>query len=229
MKKILVIIFIISAGSLFAQNTYQLWNFNAKPGMEDAIANLAADFWGNAKFKSGGIQVERYGHGDEPYTHRVILFGEVGKIGREEGDVKEFEWELFIQKLNHFIEEWGSSCAGRFMSIEGGSWVDFPYVQIYNLKLDDPAAFKSAHDKIVEQTGKTRGDRPIAFGSYDIGGGQNISHWVAVGSSDFSDRISQMALNEQYEKEWAEWSENNGGVSIPSNYTIQVLAAFPNE
>ena len=115
------------------------------------------------------------------------------------------------------------------MSIKGGSWVDFPYVQIYNLKLDDPAAFKSAHDKIVEQTAITRGDRPIAFGSYDIGGGQNISHWVAVGSSDFSDRISQMDLNEQYQKEWAEWAENNGGVSIPSNYTIQVLAAFPNK
>ena len=81
----------------------------------------------------------------------------------------------------------------------------------------------------MEQTTKTRGDRPVAFGSYDIGGGQNISHWVAVGSSDFSDRISQMALNEQYEKEWAEWSENNGGVLIPSNYTIQVLAAFSNE
>jgi len=229
MKKLLIIIFVISAGSLFAQNTFQLWNFNAKPGTQEAIANLAAEQWGDAKFKSGGIQVERYAHGDEPYTHRVILFGEVGKIGRVEEDQNEMRGALFFQKLNHFIEEWGSSCAGRFMSIEGGSWVDFPYVQIYNLKLDDPAAFKSAHDKIVEQTTKTRGDRPVAFGSYDIGGGQNISHWVALGYEDFDDLISQKVLEEQYTKEWAQWAENNGGFESPSNYTIQVLAAFPNE
>ncbi|MAJ50521.1 MAG: hypothetical protein CMB82_02770 [Flammeovirgaceae bacterium] len=229
MKKLLIIISIISVNSLFAQNTFQYWNFNAKPGMEDAIANLTEEYWGDAKFKSGGIQIERYAHGNEPWSHRVILFGEVGKIGREEGDEKEFEWELFIQKLNHFIEEWGTSAAGRFMSIEGGSWIDFPYVQIYNLKLNDPGAFKSAHDKIVKQTAKTRGDRPVAFGTYDIGGGENISHWVAVGSSDFNDLMSQKALNDQYEKEWVEWSKNNGGHTIPSNYTIQVLAAFTNE
>ena len=42
----------------------------------------------------------------------------------------------------------------------------------------------------MEHTAKTRGDRPVAFGSYDIGGGQNISHWVAFDSKilviDFS-------------------------------------------
>ena len=229
MKKLLILIAVFSANTLFAQNTFQLWNFNAKPGMEEAIAKLADEQWGDAKFKSGGIQIERIAHGDNPYSHRVILFGEVGKIGRVEGDTQEFEWELFIEKLNHFIEEWGTSYAGRFLSAEGGSWSDYPYVQIYDLKLDNPAAFKVAHDKLVKQTSQTRGDRPVAFGTYDIGGGENISHWVAIGAADFSDLMDQKVLEEKYVKEWAEWAKNNGGAVSPSNYTLNVLAAYTNE
>ena len=68
----------------------------------------------------------------------MILFGEVGKIGRVEGDQNDLEWELYLEKLNDFVEEWGTSYAGRFLSAEGGSWIDYPYVQIYDLKLDDP-------------------------------------------------------------------------------------------
>ena len=229
MKKILFIVAIFSVTTLFSQNTFQLWNFNAKDGMEESIANLADKQWGDSKFKSGGIQIERIGHGDNPWSHRIILFGEVDKIGRVDGEVEEYEWQLFQEKLNNLVEEWGTSYAGRFLSVEGGSWIDFPYVQIYDLKLDNPVAFKKAHDKLVKQTSKTRGDRPVAFGTYDIGGGKDVSHWVAVGAKDFNDLISQKALEDEYVSEWAEWSKNNGGAVSSSNYTISVLAAYPNE
>ena len=229
MKKILFIVAIFSVTTLFSQNTFQLWNFNAKDGMEESIANLADKQWRDSKFKSGGIQIERIGHGDNPWSHRIILFGEVDKIGRVDGEVEEYEWQLFQEKLNNLVEEWGTSYAGRFLSVEGGSWIDFPYVQIYDLKLDNPVAFKKAHDKLVKQTSKTRGDRPVAFGTYDIGGGKDVSHWVAVGTKDFNDLISQKALEEEYVSEWAEWSKNNGGAVSSSNYSISVLAAYPNK
>ena len=229
MKKIFLLVTIFSVTSLVSQNTFQLWNFNAKNGMESAIANLADEQWANAKFKSGGIQIERIDHGDNPWSHRIILFGEVGKLGRVDGDADATEWLLFQQKLNHFIEEWGTSYAGRFLSIEGGMWVDFPYVQIYDLKLNDPVAFKNAHDKLVKQTSKTRGGRPVAFGVYDIGGGEDVTHWVAIGSKDFNDLIAQKAIEEAYVKEWTEWGKNNGGATIKANYTLRVLAGYPNE
>ena len=229
MKKVLFLVAIFSVTTLFSQNTFQLWNFNAKDGMEGSIAKLADEQWGDAKFKSGGIQIERISHGDNLWSHRIILFGEVGKIGRVDGDIEDSEWGLFQEKLDNLVEEWGTSYAGRFMSIEGGSWIDFPYVQIYDLELDDPMAFKKAHDKLVKQTSKTRGNRPVAFGTYDIGGGENISHWVATGAKDFSDLISQKVAEENYVKEWAEWSKNNGGAVSPSNYAIRVLASYPNE
>ena len=103
MKKLLIIISIISVNSLFAQTTFQLWNFNAKEGMEESIAQLAEENWGDAKFKSGGIQIERIAHGDNPWSHRVILFGEVGKIGRVEGDQTDLEWELYLEKLTGYF------------------------------------------------------------------------------------------------------------------------------
>ena len=226
MKKLLLFITFLSTGLLHSQMTFQLWHFNAKPGMESAIADLAESQWGDAKFKSGGIQVERIGHGDNEWSHRVILFGEIGKIGRVEGDVEKYEWDLFAERMNNYVDEWGTSYAGRFLSIVGGAWIDFPYVQIYDLKLDDPAAFKKAHDKIVDQTSKSRGDRPVAFGTYDIGGG-TITHWVAVGSKNFEDLMSQKVANDKYMKEWAEWNKNNGGAESLSNYTIHVLASYP--
>jgi hypothetical protein len=229
MKKLLFLVSIFSVTNLFSQNTFQLWNFNAKDGMEGSIAKLADEQWGDAKFKSGGIQIERIAHGDNPWSHRIILFGEVGKIGRVDGDIEDSEWGLFQEKLNNFIEEWGPSYAGRFLSAEGGSWIDYPYVQIYDLKLDDPVAFKNAHDKLVKQTSKSRGNRPVAFGTYDIGGGENVSHWVAIGSKDFNDLMSQKVIEEKYVKEWSEWSKNNGGAVTMSNYTLRVLAGYTNK
>ena len=38
------------------------------------------------------------------WTHRVVAFGEVGKIGRS--DLKEFQQGLFLEKINNFVEEW---------------------------------------------------------------------------------------------------------------------------
>ena len=40
--------------------------------------------------------------------------------------------------------------------------------------------------------------------------------------------MSQKVINDKYVKEWAEWNKNNGGAESPSNYTIQVLASYPN-
>ena len=46
MKKIVLFITFLSTGLLYSQMTFQLWHFNAKPGMESAIADLAESQWG---------------------------------------------------------------------------------------------------------------------------------------------------------------------------------------
>ena len=84
MKKILIIILFISGTLAYSQNSFRVYHFNAKEGAESAIAALADEYWGDAKFKSGGVQIERISFGDNKWTHRVVAFGEVGKIGRND-------------------------------------------------------------------------------------------------------------------------------------------------
>ena len=226
MKKLIYIIsFIFIANNLYSQNTFRLWHFNAKDGTETAIGELMTKHNENAEFKSGGVQVERISFGDNKWSHRVVAFGEVGKIGRT--DLKEFQQGLFLEKLNNYVEEWGPSYAGRFLSYVGGQPKDYPFIQIYEITPNDPIAFKKAHDKFVSKASKTIGDRPIAFGTYDIGSPNGATHWVVIGSSGFSDLIDQkQKWEDNFSKEAAEWAKTNGGVEFKSNFTIRVLAAF---
>ena len=209
----------------FSQNTFRLWHFNAKDGTETAIGELMTKHNANAEFKSGGVQIERISFGDNKWTHRVVAFGEVGKIGRN--DLKEFQQSLFLEKLNNFVEEWGPSYAGRFLSYVGGQPKDFPFIQIYEITPSDPVAFKKAHDKFISKASKIIGDRPVAYGTYDIGSPNGATHWVVIGSSGFSDLIDQkQKWEDNFAKETMEWAKTNGGVEIKSNFTISVLAAF---
>ena len=225
MKKILFIICVLSLSISFSQNTFRLWHFNAKPGTETAIGNLLTKHNENAEFKSGGVQIERISYGDNQWTHRVVAFGEVGKIGRT--DLKDFQQDLFLEQINNFVEDWGPSYAGRFLSYVGGQPKDFPFLQIYEITPDDPDAFKKAHDKFISKASKVIGDRPVAFGTYDIGSPNEATHWVVIGSSGFSDLIDQkQKWEDNFSKEAEEWAKTNGGVEFKSNFTVQVLAAF---
>ena len=225
MKKVFYfLVFVLFTTNAISQNTFRLWHFNAKAGTEEAIGNLITKHNENADYKSGGIQIERITFGDNMWSHRVVAFGELGKLGRN--DLKEYQQGLFLEKLNNFVEEWGPSYAGRFLSFVGGEPKDFPFIQIYNIQLNDPVAFKKAHDKYVGQMSKVLGDRPVGFGTYDIGSPEGASHWVVIGSSNFNDLIDQKQKMEKYTKEWAEWNKTNGCVEIKSNFTILVLAAF---
>ena len=128
--------------------------------MEQSFGNILAEHNKDAVFKSGGVQVERISYGDNMWTHRVVAFGEVGKIGRS--DLKEFQQGLFLEKINNFVEEWGPAYAGRFKSFFGGVPKDFPFIQIYDIKPNDPIAFQKAHDKFISKASKILGDRPVA-------------------------------------------------------------------
>ena len=225
MKKLLIIILFISGAVTYSQNSFRVYHFNAKEGAESAIASLADEYWGDAKFKSGGVQIERIGIGDNEWSHRVIVFGQVGNLGREDGDVEKNEWPLFLERFNNYVEEWGTSAAGRFISYQGGAPKDFPYIQIYTFRPSNASAFKKAHDKMASQLKKVMGDRPIAFGNFDIGG-EGASHWAAVGHSNFGDLMKIKVEFGKFEKEWAEYFNNRGSVDDVSNFIVEVLKTY---
>ncbi|MGB2404623.1 MAG: hypothetical protein ACPIA1_04720 [Flavobacteriaceae bacterium] len=225
MKKIVLLFAVFSITLSQAQNTFSVFHIKAKPGGERAIGALFDDHFGDAKFKSGGVQLERVWIGDNEYTHRIVFFGELGKLGRVEGDTEKFEGSLFWERVDEYVEEWGISSSGRFLSYAGETPADFPFIQIYDIKVANPAAFKAAHDKIVKQMGKIMGERPVAFGTYDIGG-NGASHWVVVGSLDWEDAMQQKVAIEKKQEEWAAYFKNRGPVEDKGNFSINVIKSY---
>ena len=223
MKKFIYLVFVLSVSISYSQNTFRLWHFNAKDGTEEAIGNLLAEHNKDAAFKSGGVQIERISYGDNMWTHRVVAFGEVGKIGRT--DLKEFQQDLFLEKINNFVEEWGPAYAGRFLSFVGGVPKDFPFIQIYNIKPNDPFAFQKAHDKFVGKASKILGDRPVGFGTYDINKPDGATHWAAVSGKSEEDHIK---LLEKLEKmsEFYSFLDNRGPVEDIRDYETYILELY---
>lgn len=54
-------------------------------------------------------------------------------------------------KMGNYIEDWGVSSSGRMMSWKEGNLETNPEVHIWNIIPKDPAAFKAANDKIVDE------------------------------------------------------------------------------
>lgn len=204
------------------QNSFTLYEMKVKTGGERALAELFDDYWGEAKFKSGGVSIERISIGDNEMTHRIIIFGEVGNRGRVEGDVTSAEWNLFRERVNNYVEEWGPSAAGRFMSYFGGAPNDYPYIQLYEFEAENPMAFKTAFDKIAAKLTKIQDGRPMAMGNYDIGGG-GATHWVAIGHKDLGDLFKQKVKYEGVPKVLQEFIANRGTTNATRNFTINVI------
>ena len=102
MRKFIYLIFVLSVSISYSQNTFRLC-ISTLNTTEEAIGNLLAEHNKDAVYKSGGVQVERISYGDNMWTHRVVAFGEVGKITEQ---IYEFQQDLFLEKINNFVEEW---------------------------------------------------------------------------------------------------------------------------
>ena len=147
------------------------------------------------------------------------------KFENEDGDVEKNEWPLFLERFNNYVEEWGTSAAGRFISYQGGAPKDFPYIQLYTFRPTNASAFQKAHDKMASQLKKIMGDRPIVMGNFDIGG-EGATHWVAVGHSNFGDLMKIKVEFGKFEKEWEENFRNRGPVIAVSNFIVEVLRTY---
>lgn len=218
---IILSLLLLSATFCFSQgqNSFSLYHFEVKPGGEAPLIALFDEYWGDAKFKSGGVSLEKVNIGDNPWTHRVLIFGEVGNRGRVEGDTEKYEWPLFVQRINNHIEEWGPSSAGRISSFHGNPPDDNPYFQLYELVVENPVAFQKAFDNIAKKLDKIQDGRTMAFGNYDIGG-QGATHWVAIGHKNFGDLLEQKVKYEKVPKILQEFLAERGKVTPLRNFTI---------
>jgi len=224
MKKLIYLLFFVTTFS-FSQNAFMEYQFEAKVGTETAILALTDEFWADAEFKSGGINIEAMSIGNVNASHRIVLYGDPANWGRSDSLSNEDKWELFLQKLNHHIEKWTHSSSGNVISWVGEN-DDYKYVQIYDFKASDPSAFKVAHDKLVSEMSPTfKGE--IGFGSYEIGGYKGASHWVAISANNWSDLIvTRRNMKELLNKEWEQYYKNRGSVEHIRNYTANTAKRY---
>ena len=114
------ILFSLFINSALAQtNTFTVYYFDVKRGMESSLADVFDSFYEGVEFKSGGVYLERMHRGDVSGTHRVVAFGELGKFGVADGQKTSQDWEQFRTNRNKFIEENGPSYSGRIMLSNG--------------------------------------------------------------------------------------------------------------
>lgn len=225
MKKLIYLLILFITTFSFSQNAFMEFQFEAKRGAQTAILALTDEFWGDAEFKSGGINIQAFNIGNEISTHRIVLYGDPANWGRSDSLSNEDKWAVFSHKLNNHIEKWTHSSSGNVISWVGDN-DDYKYAQIYEFKASDPSAFKAAHDMLVNEMSPTlKGE--IGFGSYEIGGYKGASHWVVVTAKNWSDLIvTRRNMKELLSKEWEQYYKDRGDVVHIRNYTLNTAKRY---
>jgi hypothetical protein len=229
MKNILFTLFTFISFSLSAQQmAFTTVDFTAKENSEDNIAQLFDQFYGDAKFKSGSILLEKLWQGNQNgSTHRIVWIWELDNGGRVEGDMKDFENQAFWSSFNNLIEKWGSGKSGRILSWKEGDVKVFPYGHLWDISPKDPAAFKKAHDKIVKDASKVFDNRVVGFGTYDINRPNGATHWVVIGETDTNGHLSMLDnLETNYSKAMNQYFEKRGEVENVHDFMIEVLKRY---
>ena len=229
MKNIKTIIFCLTAAFGFSQTpSFTVRYFDAKPFQQNEIAEKFDNYYEGVEFNSGGVYLERLGRGNTMGTHRIVYFGDAANWGMKEGQKERSQNILFWRNISEHIDSWGDAYSGRILDYSGDVAPDhYGYVQIYEIAVSDAEKFISAHKKIVSQARELMGDRPVAFGSFDIGSPNGATHFVAVGYKGVSDNIVMKSKIEQaLAKEWKEYYKNRGNVTNMGNFDLRILKTY---
>ena len=226
MKNLLLVTFFFLSFTLYSQDmAFNVIYVEAEENAQDDIAELFDNFYADKEFESGGVALERLRHGrPEGMTHRVVFLWELGKEGLAEGQASEFEESAFWGWLVNRIESWGTSYAGRFINWVEGDIEKTPFVQIWDINPENPAAFQKAQMEFVNSLPDVFQDRFVGFGTYDINRPNGATHWALVSGSDLNDHLSLANdLQKNHSKKFMEYLEDRGEVELVHNFTFQNL------
>ena len=132
------------------------------------------------KPNKGGFAFQQIGKGsDDGMTHRLLW----------KGTNVEEKAPLWWNQMGNYVEEWGESYCGRVLSRQDASNKEYEWTHIWDIRINDPNQFKTAHDKIVNTFKKEFEGRWVAFGTYDINYPNGATHWVGVSGKDDHDHM----------------------------------------
>tara|TARA_B100002019_G_C21254027_1_gene592832 strand:- start:380 stop:1162 length:783 start_codon:yes stop_codon:yes gene_type:complete len=228
MKKLFTfILFSLFINTAIAQtNTFTVYYFDVKRGMESSLADVFDSFYEGVEFKSGGVYLERMHRGDVSGTHRVVAFGELGKFGVADGQKTSQDWEQFRTNRNKFIEKNGPSYSGRIMLSNGVDPFSKGYFQLYEGKIYELEKFTAAHSKAMKDVWDYNGNAML-FGTYDVGAPGGATHWAAFGADNLESLMQwKVYIEENNAKGQAEYFKTRGKAEDLTNYSLTILKQY---
>ena len=183
MKRYLTLLICLLSINIYSQQMgFNVVYVEAEPNSEDNIIEALDSYFGAKKFKPGGaVALERlWIGGPQDMSHRLVFLWEIGNQGFEEGEFNPIENQAFWSNIINRVESWGEGHAGRFINFVEGDVEKYPYVQIWDIIPQDPAAFAKAQSEFVESLPELFKDRFVGFGTYDINRPNGATHWALL-------------------------------------------------
>tara|TARA_S200000501_G_scaffold240632_1_gene225493 strand:+ start:130 stop:831 length:702 start_codon:yes stop_codon:yes gene_type:complete len=189
------VIFLIAASLISVALSAQTWGYNTveiriKEGNENEIIEAYDKVHEDVKLTNGNVGFQKINKGsDNEMTHRMIWAWELGTewfSGLDDNKA-----EAFWAKMGNYVEEWGESYSGRFLSWKGGSENDDDHKirHVWNIKPKNPKQFKLGHDNLVKRFKKEFEGRIVSLGTYDFNGPNGATHWVVVSGKSVEDHM----------------------------------------
>jgi hypothetical protein len=207
-------------------NTFTVYYFDVKSGMESSLADVFDSFYEGVEFKSGGVYLERMHRGDVSGTHRVVAFGELGKFGVADGQKTSQDWEQFRTNRLKFVEKGGPSYSGRITLSNGVDPFSKGYFQLYEAKVYEPEKLIAAHSKAMNEVWDYQGNAML-FGTYDVGTPGGATHFAAFGADNLESlMLWKVYIEQNNSKGQAEYFKNRGKVEELTNYSLRILKQY---
>ena len=207
-------------------NTFTVYYFDVKSGMESSLADVFDSFYDGVEFKSGGVYLERMHRGDVSGTHRVVAFGELGKFGVADGQKTNQDWEQFRNNRLKFVEKGGPSYSGRITLSNGVDPFSKGYFQPYEAKVYEPEKLIAAHSKAMNEVWDYQGNAML-FGTYDVGTPGGATHFAAFGADNLESlMLWKVYIEQNNSKGQAEYFKNRGKVEELTNYSLRILKQY---
>ena len=224
MKKILFLIAFFTTTFLTAQTTgYWAMEFKAKSNSENNISEAFDERFKDVKINKGLVVLERLSTGSQNgMTHRLVWLFTLGVTAIEMDGNNPDKKDAFWAKLDNYIEVWGPTYSGRWLSFQLGDMDKNPTEHIWDIKIKDPSKFKAAHEILVNELKNDFAGRSIGFGTYDIGRPNGATHWMYISGKDGEDHLK---LYEKLEKteEFKKYIQNRGDVIDVKDFELEIL------
>jgi len=227
MNKYFLITCLLFVGAITAQTTvFNVIEIRAKDFTEKSIEEAYETCCADMKPNKGGFALQKIGKGAKRngMTHRLLWFWIMGEDLWEGTNVAE-KAPLWWSQMSNYVELWGESYCGRVLSMQGKTNEDYEWAHIWDMKIDDPNQFKTAHDKIVKKFKKEFEGRQVGFGTYDINYPSGATHWVVVSGKDDNDH---MMLYDKLQKqpEFIDLIVKRGKVENVRDYMVKALKLY---